>query len=702
MKKKRRVNIILYFIFMIFMFLLFDFASSIIPSLLNTSIQGTKYGIYFTSELFWLILVIVVIYLAKNSYVFSEKKESFINTILIGTPIFLFSILYFLINVKYLASADKYTAISLILYSITIGLTEEFMCRGWILNEFLERYGDKRKYVILSIVFSALIFGGMHISNIWVGGQTISETLIQILFATSAGIFFGSLYYRTRNLWAMAFLHGFYDFSLLINDLQYIKDCTSNQTSFNYNMYSLAINGCLSIILLLSAFVIIRKSKTYSYLDEEISDEEINSSNKFKKIAIFACVVLFLFANNIPYKMFGVKDSELHNHETCYLYEEIKLGYVEMSNNNKEFFDFAINNKEYLFDKKDNKVTLTINDGINKIEVIIVNEKIDKFDVIEVDVMLLLIYAKQGSISRGTTIYYNTLEKNKNYSKEDLEKLRNSFTKYELPSLVLVGKLKTEEDNYYYPAFKDYMGNLFIINKDNRLKKVILSTNKTNIIIEKQKEIDKEKIKMGEKLLNSVPFLKYKYYEYNDAYRGISTNIDNISEETLLANIYDNSKQEKLDIPIYSDICYNMNPCIGEIYVSKEEVSNKLKSMYNKDTLTKTAFAYQKGLVELKDNYYVYIATQERDSIKRISKIININSNNNELIIEEKAAFISKTIISKFSNIEESVIEDLKSEEESVYKNYFESNQDKFATFKHKFILNPDTNTYYYVETTTN
>ena len=700
MKKKKRVNIVVFFIFMIFMFILFDFASSIIPSFLSSSIQGTKYGVYFTAELFWLILVISVIYLAKNSYVFSEKKETFTKTLLIGTPIFLFSIVYFFINLKHINDADPYTVVSLMLYAITIGMTEEFMCRGWILNEFLERYGDKRKTVILSIIFSALIFGGMHISNIWVGGQTISETLIQITFATAAGIFFGSLYYRTRNLWAIAFLHGFYDFSLLLEDLQYVKDCTSNPTSFNFNMYSLAVNGGLSIILILSAFVIIRKSKTSP--NEEITKEELDKDNLFKKGVVFSSIAIFILINSIPYKFFGVKDSEVENHQTCYKYDEIELGYIEISNNNKDIFTFNINNKEYIFNKDSDKVTLEISDGTNNITKTIIKKDVDKFDIIEEQDKLLLVYAKQGSLSIGSTVYYTILDKNREYVEEDLDVLSNSFIKFDLPSLVLIGKLTTTDDDYNYIVLEDYMNNKYIINKDNQLKKIKIRTNKNKIIIEKEKAIEKENEKLGEELLNNVPFLKYKYNEYNDAYRGTSINIANISEETILANAYDNSKQEQLDIPIYSDICANMNPCIGELYVSKEEIINKLETMYNKNDITKTSFAYAKGLVELKENYYVYISTNERDNIKRVSKIINIEKNNNEIIIEEKAAFISKTIISKYSNIEESMIEDLKSEEESVYKEYFESNIDKFATFKHKFNLNQETNTYYYVETITN
>ena len=68
MKQKKRLNIVVFFIIMIFIYLIFDLLSSFIPSFLNSSIQNSKYGIFFTAELFWLLLVIVTIYIFKSSY----------------------------------------------------------------------------------------------------------------------------------------------------------------------------------------------------------------------------------------------------------------------------------------------------------------------------------------------------------------------------------------------------------------------------------------------------------------------------------------------------------------------------------------------------------------------------------------------------------------------------------------------------------
>ena len=83
MKQKRRLNIFVFFIIMVFIYLLFDLISGVIPGYLNRTIQNSKYGIFFTGELFWLILVIIVIYLFKSSHIFSEKKEGILKTFLI-------------------------------------------------------------------------------------------------------------------------------------------------------------------------------------------------------------------------------------------------------------------------------------------------------------------------------------------------------------------------------------------------------------------------------------------------------------------------------------------------------------------------------------------------------------------------------------------------------------------------------------------
>ena len=63
----------------------------------------------------------------------------------------------------------------------------------------------------------------MHITNLFATPQGFVDTLMQILQALASGFLFGSIYYRTKNIWTLAFLHGFFDFSLMLAEVNTLK-----------------------------------------------------------------------------------------------------------------------------------------------------------------------------------------------------------------------------------------------------------------------------------------------------------------------------------------------------------------------------------------------------------------------------------------------------------------------------------------------
>lgn len=70
-------------------------------------------------------------------------------------------------------------------------LTEELLCRGWLLNSLLDRSPPLR-----AIGVSAVVFGAMHM-NPW-----------QFPYATALGLAFGWIYWRTRSLWLCVLAHA--------------------------------------------------------------------------------------------------------------------------------------------------------------------------------------------------------------------------------------------------------------------------------------------------------------------------------------------------------------------------------------------------------------------------------------------------------------------------------------------------------------
>lgn len=89
---------------------------------------------------------------------------------------------------------------------VLIGITEEFIFRGFIAEIIFQKYAYNYSGVWFSVIVSGIIFGFMHMSNAASVDNTAS-VLIQSLSATAIGMTYCAIFYRTRNVWVCVFLH---------------------------------------------------------------------------------------------------------------------------------------------------------------------------------------------------------------------------------------------------------------------------------------------------------------------------------------------------------------------------------------------------------------------------------------------------------------------------------------------------------------
>ena len=159
--ESKRKNIFVYFLMMLGIFAMIDFAMMFIYY---------KYGDDIILEIFYAILVLIVMLLFKNAYVFTNKQEKLYKALLMGAPMIMFSTIILCTNITDLSMKNPSVLtgrniISVLLLCGLIGITEEFLCRGWLQNEFLERYGDTKKNVITSVLLASFIFGKCNYYN---------------------------------------------------------------------------------------------------------------------------------------------------------------------------------------------------------------------------------------------------------------------------------------------------------------------------------------------------------------------------------------------------------------------------------------------------------------------------------------------------------------------------------------------------------
>jgi membrane protease YdiL (CAAX protease family) len=100
---------------------------------------------------------------------------------------------------------------ALLFQGVMSGLGEEFLFRGLIqtgLNNSLRmRIAAGRASVGVGTVLAALLFGGLHVTNVWYG-EPVGIAVVQACFGCFVGLALGIGYERTNNLWGAVITHN--------------------------------------------------------------------------------------------------------------------------------------------------------------------------------------------------------------------------------------------------------------------------------------------------------------------------------------------------------------------------------------------------------------------------------------------------------------------------------------------------------------
>ncbi len=407
MENKKKRNIIIFFIVMVIAMTLFDMImTKLYPTIASMIIYG-KYGRQVIIEGVCAILILIVLLLFKNSYVFTEKKQGFLKSLLVGGYITVFSTFMLIGSLsEVLGNINILDLGSLALYCLLIGIFEEFLCRGWIQNEFIERFANNRKQIIVSILLSSLIFGGMHISNIWIGGQSVLETISQIIQATGMGFLLGAIYFRTKNIWSVIFLHGYWDFALFLGEINIIKDCVQGTPTKEYQLSMLAASTLFSILYIIIGLYVLRKNKTQGLIEgENFTEEELKKSKKFSKVYVILAILTYVVIGYIP-----TPDIE----ETCYDYKTKELYYTGITYPLYEEYTITEEESNIKIYLKDNKLIFSNNNE----EKIFHKEYVDSFIIIEDNNTYKIAVIALNEYQTDTEVWYSEFTINDNISND--------------------------------------------------------------------------------------------------------------------------------------------------------------------------------------------------------------------------------------------------------------------------------------------
>ena len=136
----------------------------------------------------------------------------------------------------------------------SVGVAEEFLFRGVIAQTLLEHFGTSRGGIWKACLLSGVLFGCAHLTNLF--NSAPLGVLMQCVFATSLGVLYGAIYFRTGNLWVTVFLHGGMDIlSMLMGGLYGTETVAESVSGYDITMLSSVL------VYLIPAAFLLRKKK---------------------------------------------------------------------------------------------------------------------------------------------------------------------------------------------------------------------------------------------------------------------------------------------------------------------------------------------------------------------------------------------------------------------------------------------------------
>jgi len=151
-----------------------------------------------------------------------------------------------------------------LLFVILVGIAEEFVFRGSIVNILAEKYAKTEKGVYFTVFASGILFGAIHLVNIF-SGIDILGAVIQAICVIPIGCLYTAIYLRTKSIWLLVFTHALNDFGGLVSAGLYGVETIESAIS-SYSPLKL-----VSIILyLIPVFYLLRKSKVEEIISKNI------------------------------------------------------------------------------------------------------------------------------------------------------------------------------------------------------------------------------------------------------------------------------------------------------------------------------------------------------------------------------------------------------------------------------------------------
>lgn len=170
------------------------------------------------------VIICVSFIILKQHIPFSLSNRSYAHATYY-VPLLLYLIVFSggLSGFGYLSSSSIKVS-TLLLYFFdcsSSAFLEEIVFRGLILGLLLHQYNQFKNGVLRSVLISSLIFGGIHILNLWsLDGHSLKGVFNQIYATIGLGFMYGAIYLKTRSIITLSVIHLLSNFFAGLSELE--------------------------------------------------------------------------------------------------------------------------------------------------------------------------------------------------------------------------------------------------------------------------------------------------------------------------------------------------------------------------------------------------------------------------------------------------------------------------------------------------
>lgn len=220
--------------------------------------KGNYYVSLSIQEAISAILACGLLQISGLRIVLQNRGCGFWNGLIVGMYLLVISFLSIVLYVSFYTGKrelqDWYMICIYIACMLCVGITEEFVFRGIIATLLLKKFGSGSVGIWIAIIFSGILFGVAHISNIFAASPM--GVFVQAAIAAMLGMLLTAIYFRTGCIWVTVVLHALVDIAAAITTGLY-GNGTMADTVSSYKPNMLLSCGVYLIVLL----VLLRKSK---------------------------------------------------------------------------------------------------------------------------------------------------------------------------------------------------------------------------------------------------------------------------------------------------------------------------------------------------------------------------------------------------------------------------------------------------------